>query len=597
MKRRIPGTCQIKRGNFCGFALVLCAGWICVEWPSARAQDSPSPTPARTFESLKGKSDEELVRLLVGGKSRWKLEREEQRANEVKTHFPDHFWEMPPKEAALALVQDNCNLKLKPQLKISVREDKGGPPAKGRIELQSEAGYGGLESETLLILSSDGMRLALEFSSIELHGPVKRSAIERALRRTRRSAVPMEEVRRLYEVIWWLGRIQFAHPEQTAGTSEVTMSRLIATHSVRGKLSVEGGPHKREFTLCPASLSECYYETFDNDLYAGFVDFILRETLKRHGVNLDETTTAELGEEVFSSAEEKFVYRSKPPPPDDPGTPKWIDRMLRNLDRYRSSVISRLASLDEPLRYGDPRIDEALFRVARQGLTPRPPNRRTGQSDFEDAAQAAHALATRKRADAFPIIMQLLKVEGKEVNYSKDRLLDAASLLSPARPEFEQRLTEYLGTQLNDFAKSPHPSSALFDSVWRANLRALTPLLEKMATTSPEEIEDEQGTAKIDPPRPVVGRFHDARRILIAWREPDALTKLKLDAIIETTSFHLAGPADFFRQEFEALPADQQQTFIAFVGWLEKNRPEDSSWYLESVKEVYGPARKLPEDR
>jgi hypothetical protein len=403
--------------------------------------------------------------------------------------------------------------------------------------------------------------------------------------------LPGEEARRLYEIIWWLGRIQFARPDREADADEATTERIIATHSTHGKLSVEpGGSQKREFTLCWASLSECYHESFDDDLYAGFVDFIFRDTLKRHGVDLDKTT-AVLGEESYSSAEEKFVYTSKPPPPNDPGTPKWIERMLRNLDKYRYSVISDLASLDEPLRYTDPRIDEALFHVARQGLAPRAPNPRTGQSDFEDAARAAHALATRKRAEAFPIIMQLLAGGGKEMRYSKEELLDAASLLSSAKPEFEQKLMEYLTTQLTELAKSPHSSSELFDSVWRANLRALSPLLEKMATASPEEIEDEQGSAKIDPPRPVVGRFHGARRILIAWREPDALTKLKLDAIIEASSFHLSGPAEFLRQEFDALPADQQQNFKAFVGWLEMHRPEDSSWYLEPLKEVFGAAR------
>ncbi len=578
----------------CVAAFVFCANWIRVELPSARAQDFPSPSAKVSLqisESLKGKSDEELVHILIGGKSARKLETEERRANEVETHFPDRFWEMPPRDAALALVQENCNLKKKTQLKISVSDDKGRPPGNGRVELRSEGGYWSMAWESLLILSSDGMKSTLEFSSVELHGPVKRSIIERALRRTTRCALPMEEARQLYEIIWWLGRIQFAWPER-GDADEATTSRIIATHSVRGKLSVEpGGLHKRQFTLCPASLGECYYETFDDDLYAGFVHFILRETLKRHGVNLDETTTAELGEETFSSAEEKFVYTSKQPPPSDPDASKWIERMLRNLEKYRSGVISKLASLDEPLRYTDPQIDEALFRVARKGLTPRAPNPRTGQSDFEDAARAAHALATRKQTEAFPIIMQLLAGGGKEMRYSKEELLDAASLLSSAKPEFEQKLMEYLTTQLNELAKSPHSSSELFDSVWRTNLRALSPLLEKMATESPEEIEDEQGSAKIDPPRPVVGRFHGARRILIAWREPDSLTKLKLDAIIEASSFHLGGPAEFLRKEFDALPADQQQNFKAFVGWLEMHRPEDSSWYLEPLKEVFGAAR------
>jgi hypothetical protein len=540
---------------------------------------------------LKGKSDEELVHILIGGKSARKLEAEEQRANEVKTHFPDHFWEMPPKDAALALVQENCNLKRKSQLKISVREDKGPPPDKGRVQLRLEYGYYNVPREALLNLESDRTTSTLRYSIVEIRGPIKRSIVERAIRRTTLCNLPEEEARRLYEIIWWLGRIQFARPGQGPDTYEATTERIVATHSTHGRLTVEpGGPQKREFTLCWASLSECYHDTFDDDLYAGFVDFIFRDTLKRHGADLDETTGV-LGEESYSSADEKFVYTSKPPPPNDPETSKWIERMLRNLDKYPSSVISDLASLDEPLRYTDPRIDEALFRVARKGLTPRAPNPRTGQSEFEDAARAAHALATRKRAEAFPIIMQLLAGGGKEMRYFKEKLLDAASLLSSAKPEFEQQLMEYLTTQLNELAKSPHSSSELFDSVWRANLRALTPLLEKMATASPDEIEDEHGSSSTDPPKPIPLRVHDARRILIAWRESDALTKLKLDAIIEASSSHLGGPAEFLSQEFNALPADQQQKFIAFVGWLDGQRPEDSSWYTRPLNEVYGTPR------
>jgi hypothetical protein len=112
-----------------------------------------------------------------------------------------------------------------------------------------------------------------------------------------------------------------------------------------------------------------------------------------------------------------------------------------------------------------------------------------------------------------------------------------------------------------------------------------------MATESPEEIEDERGSAWTDPPRPVRGRFHGARRILVAWRESNALTKLKIDAIIEASSGHLGGPAEFLRQEFNALPADEQQKFIAFVGWLDGQTPADSSWYTQPLKEVYGTPR------
>ncbi|MEY2488651.1 MAG: hypothetical protein QOC70_593 [Verrucomicrobiota bacterium] len=571
------------------FAYALCASCIFTAFTNADAQVSPSPTATTAPhipESLKGKSNEELVHLLIGGKSTLKLKAEARRANEVETHFPDHFWEMPPKDAALALVQENCNLKLKTQLKISVRDDKGRPPDKGRVQLRFESAYYNVPREALMNLESDGRRSTLRYSNVELRGPVKRSLVEAAIRRTTRCGLPTEEARRLYEIIWWLGRIQFARPERKADADEATTERIIATHSVHGKLSVEpGGPQKREFTLCGASLSECYQETFDDDLYADFVDFILRDTLKRHGVNLDETTDV-LGEETYSSAEEKFVLTTKPPPPNDPATAKWIERMLNNLERYRYSVISDLAPIDEPLRYPDSRIDDAFFRLLRGGLSPHGLDRKTDERGFKDSADAARALAGRKRSHAFPIIMQLLEVRNDNVRDAQNDLLEAATLLASTQADYRQELIEYLTAQLNRLADSPHFTSGLFDSVWRGDFRELTPLLEKMATASPDEIEDEHGSSWMTPSRPVVGRFHDARRILIAWKEPDSLTRLKLDAIIQASTAYLGGPAEFLGQEFAALSEDERRAFKEFVRWLEEYRPIDTSWYPEPLEKV-----------
>lgn len=587
-----PARSRVRRtGPVRGIAFALCASWIVGGPTAAQTQVSPSPTVtvgSQSSKSLKGKSNEELVQLLVGGKSVQKLEAEERRANEVETHLPDHFWEMPPREAALALVQANCNLKLKTQLKISLRGENRQPPGKGSVQLRLESGYFGMERETLRNLLSDGMTSSLEFSNVELRGPVKRSVVERAIRRTTRCGLPGEKARRLYEIVWWLGQVQFAYAERdTAATT-----RIVASHSVRGALSVHpDGPRKQEITLCPAPIGECYYETFDTDLYASFVSFLFRETLNRHGVDLDEPT-AVLGEETFSSAEEKFVFTAKPPPPNDPTAAKWIERMLKNFEKHTSSVISTLASIEEPLRYSDPRIDDALFRVLRGGLSARALDEKTYQRGFKDAADAARALAGRKRAGAFPVIMQLLEVSDDNVRYAKENLLEAATLLASSKPEYREKLIEYLTAQLNGLAKSPHSPGDLFDSVWRGDFRELTPLLEKMATASPDEIEDEQGSAKTSPAQAMVGRFHDARRILVDWREPDPLTKLKLDAVIEASTPFSSGPAEFLHHEFVALPEDEQRTFREFVGWLEQYTPKEgeTSWSTGSlVRAFVGP--------
>ncbi len=580
----------LRTGRFSliSIALIVCAIWISKAVQDAQAQISPSPSVtvgSQSSESLKGKSNEELVQLLVGGKSARKLEAEERRASEVETHLPDHFWEMPPREAALALVQANCNLKLKTQLKISLGGENRQPPDKGSVQLRLESGYFGMERETLRNLSSDGMTSTLEFSNVELRGPVKRSVVERAIRRTTRSGLPGEEARRLYEIVWWLGQVQFAYTERDTATT----SRIIASHSVRGTLSVHpDGPRKQEITLCPASIGECYYETFDTDLYASFISFLLRETLSRHGVDLDDPT-AVLGEETFSSAEEKFVFTTKPPPPNDPTAPRWIERMLKNFEKHTSSVISRLASIEEPLRYSDSRIDDALFRVLRGGLSPHALDEKTYQRGFKDAADAARALAGRKQADAFPVIMQLLEVRNDHVRYAKDNLLEAATLLASSKPEYREKLVEYLTAHLDGLPQSPHFAGDLFDSVWRGDFRELTPLLEKMATASPDEIEDEQGSSKTSPAQAMVGRFHDARRILVDWREPDPLTKLKLDAVIEASTPYGSGLAEFLHHEFVALPEDERRTFREFVRWLEQYTPKEgeTSWSTGSLVRAF----------
>src|SRR6184192_3870881 len=96
-----------RRISLCLVAPAFCPVWIGVDLANVWAQRQPSPSIAQPQapESLKGKSDEELIHILLGGKSAWKLEAQERRANEVATHLPDRFWEMPPKDAALALVE------------------------------------------------------------------------------------------------------------------------------------------------------------------------------------------------------------------------------------------------------------------------------------------------------------------------------------------------------------------------------------------------------------------------------------------------------------------------------------------------------------
>ena len=494
---------------------------------------------------------------------------------------------MEPRDAALALVQENCNLKIKPQLKISMRNERQKPPATGTVELRLDTVSYIIPREALVRLSIGRMNSSLEFSNVELRGPVKRAVIERAIERTKRCPLSAEETRRLYEIIWWLGQVEFAWPEKDT-SDEATTERIVVDHPVRGRLSVQpGGPRKQQFALCWTSLSECYSETFDTNLYASFIDFLFRETFQRQGVDFRQIT-AVLGHESYSSADERFKWTAKPPAPNDAAASEWLDRMLRILkkDRY---VIWDLVSFEEPLRYSDSRIDDALFQILRDGLSPAALKGRMGDAKFRDATLAAEALARRRRVEAFPIIIDLLRAGNGDVSYHKNDLLKAAVILARRKPEYRNELTAYLTTQLNDIARSPHNAGVLFDSVWRADLREMTPILKRLAIASTDEIEDDYGSSRISHPQPVSGHFHGARRVLIDWKETDALTKLKLDAIIEASTPFSSGHPEFLRQEFEALPEEERRTFTKFVRWLDEHRLQEdgTSWSTEPLVRAF----------
>jgi len=56
-----------------------------------------------------GRSDEELLQIMVGGKAESRL-REEAK---IKIHVPERFWDMSPNDAALGLIRENCPTELR----------------------------------------------------------------------------------------------------------------------------------------------------------------------------------------------------------------------------------------------------------------------------------------------------------------------------------------------------------------------------------------------------------------------------------------------------------------------------------------------------
>jgi hypothetical protein len=129
-------------------------------------------------------------------------------------------------------------------------------------------------------------------------------------------------------------------------------------------------------------------------------------------------------------------------------------------------------------------------------------------------------------------------------------------------------MVDYLQRQIVDLGISPDRASDLFDVIWRHDFRELRPELEKIATKSEDEFADPNADSLSDPPHRISGKFHYARKVLLAWSESDQLTKLKLDSIIEASSHHLFGIAELLQAQFDALSYDDQLAFREFVKWM-----------------------------
>lgn len=526
---------------------------------------------AEPLPSLTGRSNEELLEVMRGGRT----DRDQYHQPEKKTALPANFWMAPPREAAIALIRANASEETMHSVTFSIAD----PPAKkaptaGEVGIRWEGTGSGPMAGGLTILRAAGGKSCLVYSAVALEGEATKKQIAAAVNRTETVALPEDVARQAFQVVWWLGRVR------TIG--EPRSRRVIVTHDMHAAFWVTPGtPRREDVTLLRAELGEDYGEEFNTDRHAGFAHFIMEEAAKQQPTPV-ELTTESLGAGVYPDAGFKFL-RTREQPKSREETQPWITETLQILraPRFRSwqtMAISNLVPWQDPLRYADSRIDEALFEIARANL-PRSHGSPAAKSESVSGTEkAVQALAQRDRIEIFPEIMTALRVmHGSD----EDDFLRAAALLASRHAELRPDIVAYLRAQLSDLAGSDHYGSTLVDTAWRFDFRELKPLLEELATANADEIEESYATLS-----PTRRRFHVARKILLTWNEPDPLTKLKLDAIYEASSATLFQPAELLRRGFEALPAGDQQTFQDFVQWMKAQRlpynwsPERAEWAI-----------------
>ncbi len=202
----------------------------------------------------------------------------------------------------------------------------------------------------------------------------------------------------------------------------------------------------------------------------------------------------------------------------------------------RSLAIEVLVPRDDPGRFPDEAIDDALIAVVEhgpsEGLMP----------DFT-LPRAARALAWRKRVDKLESLIALFEPGDKKGAKSKPGSLEGLQVLMQSTMHQDNflsavtylaRLSKEPGLRRLAQILAPHfqrtnlQITEILWSAWAADLREFKDEIERIATGSPAEEEGPRASSSGGPVTEVNERYHLARKIAALWNEKDRLTRGKL---------------------------------------------------------------------
>jgi hypothetical protein len=584
-------------------------------------------------QSLKGKSDEELLHLVIGGRNDTQKKTDEDIHQDiVRFSSIDRVWEMPPQQAALALASEYVEKEIRGRAKFAIDQSgKAKPPSTGEIAIRWISGnYYALPERGVIVLRYEGLQSRISISDFQILGPVSETELSEALNQMDDHPVSAPVAQQTYEVLWWLHRIRPVGG-RVGGSSVSSVDDLADSFWMR-----PDGPFLIRTLLGTPNGEDLNDEKFSS--FPAFAYAVIRRLIERQGIK-PRRPLPTIGHPVYPNPEAAFLRTHPRPDSNDPAVVKqWVKQMiaiLQNPERYKmyGDILHALVPTEDPSRYQDPAIDRILLDFLR-GADPAATAHEKAARDAEreghkvldattfdqgevnkekwhalsakhieedsaarsirmDADTAGAMIGFRDKLSAFSELMDYAKRKpGGEFAFAGDNCLTGAAALAGKYPQLRPRLASYLHTQLADIGKSKASGRQLFDCVWRADLRQLAPDLAKVATSSPEENEDPSTTTS---PTPLGGngKFHAARVILMAWRETDPLTKTKLDAMINGYVGGSNSIPEVLRAEFDKLSAEDQMSFRNFITWL---RTVEVPWSRECLEDVFTPHTPRPPD-
>jgi hypothetical protein len=583
---------------------VVCAVSLSSHRAFADQAVTASATPVTS--SLKDKSDAELLVLVTGQKEPVTQRSDFDWDERVKPSPLDRLWEMPARDAAIAFVTD-CAGKDASGIKFEIDDPNARPPARGEIGIRwIDGNHYAPRQEGVIILRFDGHKSALLMSHVEVVGRPSKQELESAVMKT-----DFHELRRLvaqqtYEILWWLRLVRSVGSSSRGGVS--------SSNDDYGRFWMKPDGPVTDMAILGEPCDQ-WIDVESGGWQGAFAYALIRRLAERSGIK-QRYPIPKVGRYVDDDPDSIFLRTTAPPDANDQdATKKWIGRLLAILqnpkrDFLHYSVIELLVPRYDPLRYGDDRINRALLDVLQQSEKasaaihepkhkPEPeldyskfPNPkglekeekarrerrnkrwleeyhlRQQKSELDSNAKSAAAkLGLRDVVSAFTDVLRLSPQE--------------AALIVARHPELKPKFLEYLQPLIS----GESPGWAI-DPIWRADLREFAPLLEKLANADLAAGEKEEFSYR-----------QQARAVLLAWRETDALTKTKLDIML-TGKIGSGDPIpEILRNEFEALSSEDKAAIRNFVNWMRTVRVPWMRKYMENVFTPHTPRPDNPMER
>ena len=178
---------------------------------------SGSTEPKTAWPSLKVKSNEELLALVIGHK---KTRTEDCAQDQVQPSPLDRLWETPPRESALALASEYLEKEVKDRAKFIISENGNlKPPSHGEIGFRWISGnYYAPPERGMIVLLYDGGNSKIRLSDFQVLGPVTGDELERAYSQTDEHPLRAAVAQQTYDILWWLTRVERVG-ERMGGTS------------------------------------------------------------------------------------------------------------------------------------------------------------------------------------------------------------------------------------------------------------------------------------------------------------------------------------------------------------------------------------------